>query len=224
MSQETNSKIELKKMLLAMVIPASFMFLAWMVFLLEYSLNISFSQYGLRPKNLHQWYGILTMPFLHGGVDHILANTISFIVLGSMLFYFNNNKAIIIFILTYFISGIFTWIIARNNIHIGASAMIYAFAAYLFTTGIIGKNIKRMAVTLIVIFFYGSMIWGMVPLKLNISWEGHLAGFLTGALLATIFTPPNPPSPFEEDDNNEEEEDKFYLIDENETNKENLLN
>ena len=102
MKGQTSSKIELRKMLLAMVIPASFMFLAWMVFALEKSLHISFSEFGLRPRDFKQWYGILTMPFLHGSLEHILANTGSFLILGSMLFYFHNDRAILLFILSYF--------------------------------------------------------------------------------------------------------------------------
>lgn len=214
MKGQTSSKIELRKMLLAMVIPASFMFLAWMVFILEKSLHISFSEFGLRPRDFKQWYGILTMPFLHGSLEHILANTGSFLILGAMLFYFHNDKAILLFILSYFFSGILTWLIGRESIHIGASAMIYAFAGYLFTAGLIGRNIRRMAVTLIIVFLYGSMVWGMLPINERISWEGHLSGFITGLILALIFTPPAPPT-FPEEDELDNEEDRYWEIDEN---------
>ncbi len=206
MNENTDSKTELKKMLLAAVIPSSFMFLAWMIYLLEVSLGISLSQYGLRPREFSQWFGILTMPFLHGGFEHIIANTASFIVLGSLLFYFYNDDAIQIFIWSYFLSGIFTWIIARSNIHIGASAMIYAFAGYLFTGGVLSKNVRHMAIALIVVFMYGSMIWGIFPQNNNISWEGHLAGFASGIGLAFMYRPPKPVeevevfSEFDEDD------------------------
>ncbi|NLB87580.1 MAG: rhomboid family intramembrane serine protease [Bacteroidales bacterium] len=220
MIEQTNSKTELKKMLLAIVIPASFMFLAWLIFALEKSLNINFAQYGLLPRDFRQWYGILTMPFLHGGSEHIIANTVSFIILGSMLFYFHNDRAILLFILSYFLSGIFTWLIGRESIHIGASAMIYAFAGYLFTAGLIGKNIRRMAITLIIVFLYGSMIWGMFPINEKISWEGHLSGFITGLILAIIFTPPTESLP---DDDDDFDENQYWLVDETQ-NKDKLLN
>lgn len=192
MTEDTDSKTELKKMLLAAVIPGSFIFIAWMVYLLEIGLDINLSAYGLRPRDFSHWFGVLTMPFLHGGFEHILANTASFMVLGSMVFYFYNNKAIQIFIWSYFLSGIFTWILGRGGVHIGASAMIYAFAGYLFTAGVISKNIRYMALALIVVFLYGSMIWGMFPQNNNISWEGHLAGFAAGIGLAFIYRPPKP--------------------------------
>jgi membrane associated rhomboid family serine protease len=88
MINQSDSRTELKKMLLAAVIPGSFLFLAWMVFILEISLDIQLWSYGLRPRDFGQWFGILTMPFLHGGFEHIIANTASFLILGSMLFYF----------------------------------------------------------------------------------------------------------------------------------------
>jgi len=133
MTEITNSKTELKKMLLAAVIPGSFLFLCWMIYLLEVSLNLNLATYGLRPREFSQWFGILTMPFLHGSLEHIIANSTSFLILGSLIFYFHNDNAIQIFIWSYLLSGIFTWIIARDSIHIGASGMIYAFAGYLFT-------------------------------------------------------------------------------------------
>lgn len=206
MTEITDSKTELKKMLLAMVIPGSFLFFCWMIYIIEISLNIDLSGYGLRPREISQWYGIITMPFLHGGFEHIIANTASFLVLGSLLFYFYNDDAIQIFIWSYFLSGIFTWIIGRNSIHIGASAMIYAFAGYLFTAGVISKNIRHMAIALIVVFMYGSMIWGIFPQNNNVSWEGHLSGFAAGIGLAFMYRPPKPVeesdafSEFEEDD------------------------
>ncbi len=206
MTELTDSKTELKKMLLAAVIPASFLFFCWLIYLVEISLNIDLAGYGLRPREFSQWYGILTMPFLHGGFEHIIANSASFLVLGSLLFYFYNDDAIQIFIWSYFLSGIFTWIIGRNNIHIGASAMIYAFAGYLFTAGVISKNIRHMAIALIVVFMYGSMIWGIFPQNNNISWEGHLSGFAAGIGLAFMYRPPKPIeesdafSEFDEDD------------------------
>ena len=190
MEIQTDSKTELKKMLLSTVIPGSFIFLFWMIYILEISLNISLSEYGLRPREISQWFGVLTMPFLHGGIEHIVANTTSFLVLGSLLFYFYNDNAIQIFVWAYVLSGILTWVIGRSSIHIGASAMIYSFAGYLFTAGVLSKNIRHMAIALVVVFLYGSMIWGIFPMNNNVSWEGHLSGFAAGIGLAFMYRPP----------------------------------
>jgi|AntAceMinimDraft_14_1070370.scaffolds.fasta_scaffold14099_3 membrane associated rhomboid family serine protease len=189
MEIQTDSKTELKKMLLSTVIPGSFIFLFWMIYILEISLNISLSEYGLRPREISQWFGILTMPFLHGGIEHIIANTTSFLVLGSLLFYFYNDNAMQVFVWAYILSGILTWLIGRDSIHIGASAMIYSFAGYLFTAGVLSRNIRHMAIALIVVFLYGSMIWGIFPMNNNVSWEGHLSGFAAGIGLAFMYRP-----------------------------------
>ncbi|MDR2011063.1 MAG: rhomboid family intramembrane serine protease [Bacteroidales bacterium] len=193
-------KNEFHKFLIASLVPAFFMFLCWMVFLLEISLHIDLSQYGLLPRSISNWYGIFTMPFLHGGFDHILSNTVSFIIMGTMIFYFYKKDALSVFLWSYFLSGILTWIIGRDNIHIGASAMIYAFAGYIFTSGILSKNRNLTAVSLIVVFLYGSMIWGIFPQNNGISWEGHLSGLAVGIGLSFIYRPPKFVDIYEDDD------------------------
>jgi membrane associated rhomboid family serine protease len=207
MTIETNSNIERKKIILAMIIPGSFLFVCWLIFLLEFSLDISFSEYGLRPRDLSQWFGIITMPFLHGDIQHILANSISFMILGTMVFYFYSQNSISIFIWSFFLTGILTWLIGRGNIHIGASGMVYAFAGYLFTAGVISKNMRLMAISLVVVFLYGSMIWGIFPQNTNISWEGHLSGFAAGIGLAFIY---RPPKPIVIEDDEEDDDDTYY--------------
>jgi len=185
----SDSSTELKKMLLSIVIPTSFIFICWLIFLLELSLNISLTSYGLLPRDFRQWYGIFTFPFLHSDLGHLITNSSSFIVLGALIFYFYNDKALQIFLWSYLLSGFFTWIIGRSNIHIGASAMIYAFASYLFTAGVISKNVRNLAISLIVVFLYGSMVWGVFPQPGHISWEGHLSGAVTGIILSYIYKP-----------------------------------
>jgi len=180
-------KIELKRLFSASLLPIFFMALGWLMFAAEALLNVNLSQYGLMPREISHWFGILTMPFLHGSLSHIFANTVSFIVLGTMMFYFYPEKAVHVFIISYFFSGIITWLIALGGVHIGASGMIYAFAAYVFTVGVMSGNMQNMAVSLIIVFLYGSMVWGLYPQNTGISWEGHLAGAVTGLACAFIF-------------------------------------
>lgn len=207
-----DSSTELKRMFYAMVIPGTFIIVFWMIYILEISLGISLSAYGLSPREFKQWYGILTFPFLHGGIEHIVSNTGSFFILGSMIFYFYNDKALSVFVWSYFLSGVFTWIIGRSSIHIGASAMIYSFAGFLLTVGIISRNVRNLSVTMIVVFLYGSMVWGIFPQNTNISWEGHLSGFISGILLAFFFKPPKEITP--EDDKEDDSNDNFdYTVD-----------
>ena len=87
----------------------------------------------------------------------------------------------------FFISGFWLWIIGRPSFHIGASGLIYALASFLFISGIIRKTPRLAAVSMLIIFLYGSMIWGVLPTNMPISWEGHLSGFIAGILVAIFF-------------------------------------
>ena len=159
---DARAKIEIRRLLAAAVIPTFFMVLCWMMFAAERLLDVSFSQYGLMPREISHWFGVFTMPFLHANLSHIFSNSVSFIVLGTMLFYFYPEKALRVFLISYIFTGILTWIIGIGGVHIGASGMIYAFAAYIFTVGARSGNIQNMALSLIVVFLYGSMVWGLV--------------------------------------------------------------
>ncbi len=195
---------EFNKLIIALIIPGFFMFLCWMVFLLEISLNVDLTSYGLLPRTISHWYGIFTMPFLHGDFEHIFSNTVSFLVMGTMIFYFYKKNALPVFLWSYLFSGVLTWLIGRNNFHVGASAMIYAFAGYLFTSGILSKNRNLTAVSLIIVFLYGSMIWGVFPQNTGISWEGHLSGLVVGVVLSFIYRTPKPVDVYEDDDDETE--------------------
>lgn len=186
-----NIKSELKNsFIFSIMMPTTFMIFAWLIFIVEKGLDLDFSIYGLYPRDIKHWYGIFTMPFLHADIKHIFLNSISFIGLGTLLFYFYPKYAWKVFGISFLMCGILTWIIGRSNYHIGASALIYAFASYIFTTGIKSRNRKLLAVALIVIIVNGGMIWGVLPQNTSISWEGHLSGFISGIVLAFIFVPP----------------------------------
>ena len=122
-----------------------------------------------------------------------------------------------VFILGFFIGGLLTWAIGRPSYHIGASGMIYVLASFIFFKGAFTKHYRLMALSLIVVFIYGSMLWYIFPVKEGISWEGHLAGFLTGLVLA-FFLKTNVPKPrkyaWEHDDYNEEDDDFLRHFDE----------
>lgn len=111
----------------------------------------------------------------------------------------------------YFMSGILLWCGGREAWHVGASGLVYGLASFLFISGVIRKHIPLMAVSLIVVFLYGGLFWGMLPLAydMDLSWEGHLWGFITGFINALMFRhegPQRPPEPFEDDEETEEEE------------------
>jgi membrane associated rhomboid family serine protease len=161
----------------------------WLVFLFQNTSTDNFSKLGILPREVSGLLGIITSVFIHGDIGHIASNTLPLIVLGMMLFYFYKKIAKSSFIWIWLVSGIWLWIGGRNNVnyptyHIGASTLIYGLATFLFFSGVFRKHLRLMVVSALVVFLYGSIMWGIFPLKTEISWEGHLFGALAGILVA----------------------------------------
>ncbi|MDC6362442.1 MULTISPECIES: rhomboid family intramembrane serine protease [Flavobacteriaceae] len=156
----------------------------WAVFWVEVQFGVNFNEFGIYPRRLSGLRGVLFSPFIHGSVEHLYNNTFPLAILTAFLFYFYRESALRILIFGTLMSGLITWLIARPSYHIGASGLIYVLASFIFFKGILAKHFRLVALSLVVVFIYGSMIWYIFPVKENISWEGHLAGFLTGFILA----------------------------------------
>ena len=179
--------IEKKKILSTLFIPFLFLILMWLVKIIELNFQISFVRYGIFPQTIDGLKGILFSPFIHKDFTHLINNSYPILILGGMLFAIYHKIATQLFIWLYFIAGFWLWVIGRPSFHIGASGLIYALASFLLVSGIIRKNPRLTAVSMLVIFLYGSMIWGLLPTKGPISWEGHLSGFIAGILVAIFY-------------------------------------
>lgn len=164
--------------------PLLFIFVMWGVKLFEVYFEISFVEYGVLPRDISGIKGVLLSPFIHKDFKHLINNTFPIIVLGGLLSYFYKKNYKSIFPMLYIVSGILLWGIGRTSFHIGASGIIYALASFIFFSGLISKNKNLAALSLIVIFVYGSLFWGLFPIQLEMSWEGHLSGFLSGLIFA----------------------------------------
>ncbi len=204
---------EKKEFLSALLVPAALIILLWVIKLLEIGSGISLSSYGLHPRSLTKIYGILTMPLLHANINHLASNSIALFILLSGLYLFYKEKASSLFIQFYLISGSITWMIAKpGSVHIGASAIVYSLAWFHIISGFIKKNKRESAFGFLVVFLYGSVVWGIFPgfqTKPNISWQGHLAGGITGLIYAIYFRKYRI-DPEEEEDVEEDEEDYEY--------------
>ena len=176
-----------KKILSTLFIPLLFLLMMWLVKIIEMNFQINFVRYGVFPKTIDGLKGVLFSPFIHKDFTHLINNSYPIIILGGMLFAIYHKIATQLFIWLYFISGFLLWVIGRPSFHIGASGLIYALASFLLVSGIIRKNPRLTAVSMLVIFLYGSMIWGLLPTREPISWEGHLAGFIAGILVAIFY-------------------------------------
>lgn len=191
--------------------PVLFVSLLWLVFFVQINSDFNFSKLGVLPREATGLHGILTSVFVHGDLGHIASNSIPILVLGMMLFYFYKKIAKPAFFWIWLISGIWLWIGGRNNdlhpvYHIGASTLIYGLATFLFFSGVFRKHLRLMVVSALVVFLYGSIMWGVFPFKTEISWEGHLFGALAGVLVAFNYRKEGPqPKKYEWED--EEEDD-----------------
>ena len=167
--------------------PILFVILIWLIFWIEFRFNVDLKSFGIQPRKIEGIYGIMLSPFLHLSLEHLINNSIPLFLLSSAIFFFYRTISWKIIFLGIFLSGLLTWIIGRDSTHIGASGLIYVLISFIFFKGIISKNFNLMALSLIVVFIYGGTIWYIFPIKDNMSWEGHLSGFLVGILLAFVF-------------------------------------
>jgi membrane associated rhomboid family serine protease len=183
---------EKRRFVHSLIFPTFFLFLIWSVKLCEYILDVDFSSFGIYPHKLTGLTGILTAPLIHKDFHHLIANSVPFFTLAVGVFYFYNKIAYKIFLLLYFLTGIWVWIGAREAYHIGASGLIYGFSSFLFFSGVIKNDVKLMSISLLVVFLYGSMIWGVLPFDAKISWESHLTGGIAGLILAILYRKQGP--------------------------------
>lgn len=198
--------------------PLAFVLTIWLVFWFEIRFGVVFNSYGIYPGTLKGLRGVVFSPFIHSGIKHLYSNTIPLFVLSAALFYFYRKIAWKVIVFGILLSGFLTWLIGRPANHIGISGLIYVLASFTFFKGIFAKYYRLVALSLIVVFLYGSMIWGTLPIEEGISWEGHLSGLLTGLLFAVIFRKEiAKPNKFiwEEPHYNEEEDEFMQHFDDN---------
>lgn len=217
--------------------PMIFSLLMWMVFYYDQKYNLGAFRLGVLPRNFSGIWGVLFMPLVHGDIRHIMSNTIPMLILGTLLFYYYKEIAFKIFFIVLVASGFLTWLAANlieadhhaNSYHIGASGLIYGLSGFLFFSGIIRKHRALFGVALLVTFLYGTIIWGVFPMafrkamhiafeKENISWEGHLFGFVAGTVLAFVYKKKGLQEPEytwqKEEEKEEDEPNPYWMVDE----------
>jgi len=185
-----------KKLLLCIIIPGIFVFFMWLVKIIEILFEIDLSGFGIYPLTLKGVPGIVFSPFIHADFNHLISNSLPLFLLGVALFYFYSEVALKVFTLTFFLTGILVWVAGRDAWHIGASGLVYGLASFLFFSGIIRRYFRLIALSLLIVFLYGSMVWGLFPgVYKNVSWESHMLGFFSGVVLAIWFRKEGPQAP-----------------------------
>jgi membrane associated rhomboid family serine protease len=160
----------------------SVVLIMWFVFIFNWIFNLNFNSYGIVPRTPKGLIGIFTSPFLHLNFQHIISNTVPFVILmGTLSFFYEKLNLIVL------IGGVLVWVFGRSSSHIGASGLIYGLATFLIAIGFYRKSFKTIMISIIVIGMYGSLIFGVLPTNSYISWEGHLFGALAGIFVARLY-------------------------------------
>lgn len=209
-----------KRLLLSIAIPGFLLILIWLAFAIEQLTGADLKELGIFPQTLKGVPGILLSPFVHADIKHLFNNSIPLLVLGTALFYFYGEVSLKVFLLNWLFTGSMVWIAGRESWHIGASGLVYGLVFFIFFSGIIRRHFRLMALSLLVVFLYGSMVWGMFPIvPVNISWESHMLGAVSGIFLAVWYHNEGPQAPvYEWLDEEEEEEDEIdYDVSEDES-------
>lgn len=190
----------------SLIFPVAFICIAWLLKIFEWGLDINFYQLGVFPLQTKGLPGIITSPFIHSDFEHLMANTVPIFALSWGIFYFYRQLAIRIVLYCLFTTNILLWLGGREAWHIGASGLVYAFASFLFFSGLFRNYYKLIAISFAVAFLYGGLFWGIFPVLKDVSWEGHLFGACSGLIYAFAFRNEGPQKPeiiWEEDEDDE---------------------
>ena len=182
----------------SVTVPAFLVLSLWAIHGFFFVLHIDAGSYGLTPRSAEGLFGIITSPFVHANLTHLLSNSPPLFVLATGIIYFYRQTAVQAILLIYFLTQVFVWTFARGEAigydglshpvtHLGISGVVYGLFAFVLGMGVFQRNIKSIILGLLVVTYYGSMIWGVLPFQTGVSWESHLFGAIVGFLVAFAF-------------------------------------
>jgi len=169
----------------AITIAASFVVLLWLIEYVNWGLDLRLTRFGVRPGEWAGLAGIALAPLLHAGFAHLIANSVPLLVLGVTMLHLYPRSAGVVLPLVYFGPGIAVWLWGQEgSVHVGASGLVYGLVAYVFVAGLLRRDRRAIAASLLVAFLYGTTVWGVLPMRLGVSWQTHLAAAWIGGVLA----------------------------------------
>ncbi|MDR2474799.1 MAG: rhomboid family intramembrane serine protease [Bacteroidales bacterium] len=191
--------IEKKRITHSAVIPLLFVGILWVIRLLQDGMSWDLSFFGIYPHKMTSLQGIVLHYLVHADIEHLWSNTLVVFISGWFLFYFYSTIVWRTLGCLWLLTGVFLWSIGRSGVHVGASGLAYGIVFFLIFSGIIRQHTPLIAVSLVVVFLYGSLTWGMFPfselIKPDMSWEGHLSGGLAGLITALMLQKQGPQKP-----------------------------
>ena len=191
----SNTTTDTRRLRIAFAVALSFALFLWAVKFAEYFGGLDFTQFGIYPRRAGGLAGVLFAPLIHGSFAHLFANTAPIIVIGTMLLYGYPRAAKVLLPVVYLGGGLAVWLFAREAYHIGASGLAFGMLFFVFTVGALRWERRTIALSLVVFFLYGGMIWGVLPVARDVSFESHLSGALLGIVLAFLLRRLDPESP-----------------------------
>jgi membrane associated rhomboid family serine protease len=196
---------------LAVRIAAVFVTALWLIHLMNWGLDLDPWPFGLRPREWSGLVGIVTSPLVHSNFAHLFANAVPLATVGAAMLFLYPHSALRVLPSVYFGSGLFVWLFGRGAVHLGASGLVYGLVSYVFVAGVLRRDRRAVAASLLVVLMYGSLAWGVLPIEPGVSWETHLSAAVIGVLLALVLRkldiPPRKRYVWEDqiaDDDNEE--------------------
>ena len=164
---------------------ASFVAIMWIVEIADFIVfRGGLDQFGILPRHPSSLWGIFFMPFLHGNFPHLMANTVPFITLGWLVMVRSIRDFWLATAIVIVVGGAGVWLFGSPGYHVGASGLIFGYLGFLLLRGLFERSFTGIMLSLVVGSAYGSLIWGVLPGRPGVSWEGHLFGFLSGVLAA----------------------------------------
>lgn len=166
----------------------------WVIELIDFLLpGITLDDYGVHPRTESGLWGILFMPFLHGGFQHVLNNSIGMLFLGGAVILRSVRDYIVVFLMAMVVGGLGVWLIApSNSVHIGASGVVYGYLGYLLTTGWFERKPLAIVGSILAAVLWGGLLPGVLPGQEGVSWQGHLFGCLGGVMAASYLAKRRP--------------------------------
>lgn len=176
----------------------------WAIFIVDALFGLNLRRFGLRPGSVPGLIGVVTAPLLHGGAGHLFSNSVPLVISMTAALFLYPNASVRVIPMIWLGSGLLGWIIGRPSYHYGASGLVYGLLAFVFVSGVLRRDMRSVAVSLMVWFLYGTMVWGVLPIRPHMSWELHLSGAVIGVIAAFWYRrwdlPPMVRYDWEEDD------------------------
>jgi membrane associated rhomboid family serine protease len=165
----------------------------WLVHLVNIVMLGSLTSFGIHPRSVAGLWGILFAPFLHGSVGHLLNNSLAFLWLGLFTMLRRPSDLVKVSVIGGLVAGLGAWLTGGpGTVHIGFSGVIFSFLGFLLTRGWFERSWGSIAVSVLSFFWFGSMIWGVLPTMPGVSWQSHLFGFVGGVIAARVLAEPAP--------------------------------